>query len=73
MSTIKVRTKRQITIPKTIFNDLGLKEGDYVEIIRSKNHIIIKPKKIKIVEKGIEQLKHGECMNWEDLRNELGL
>lgn len=85
MSTIKVRTKRQITIPKTIFNDLGLKEGDYVEIVRSKNSIIIKPKKAnftdefltseeeKIVEKGIDQLKHGECMNWEDLKNELGL
>ncbi|MDQ1317672.1 MAG: antitoxin PrlF [Candidatus Poribacteria bacterium] len=85
MSTIKVRTKRQITIPKTIFNDLGLKEGDYVEIIRSKNQIVIKPKKIhdtdedltpeeeKIVEKGIEQLKRGECINWEELKNELGL
>ena len=85
MSTIKVRTKRQITIPKTIFNDLGLKEGDYVEIIRSKNRIVIKPKKItvsddvltpeeeKTVEKGIEQLKRCECINWEDLKNELGL
>jgi AbrB family looped-hinge helix DNA binding protein len=73
MSTIKVRTKRQITIPKAIFNDLGLKEGDYVEIIHNKNQIVIKPKKItvsddvltpeeeKVVEKGIEQLKHGEC------------
>jgi AbrB family looped-hinge helix DNA binding protein len=85
ISTIKVRTKRQITIPKTIFNDLGLKEGDYVEIIRNKNRIVIKPKKIsdpddvltfeeeKIVEKGVEQLKHGECVNWEDLKNEMGL
>lgn len=45
MSTIKVRTKRQITIPKAIFNDLGLKEGDYVEIIHNKNQIVIKPKK----------------------------
>jgi len=82
MPTIKVRTKRQITIPKAIFNDLGLKEGDYVEIIRNKNRIVIKPKKIdepddvltpeeeKIVEKGIEQLKRGECMDWEDPRDE---
>jgi AbrB family looped-hinge helix DNA binding protein len=85
MSTIKVRSKRQITIPKTIFNDLGLREGDYVEIIRSKNHIVIRPNKKhdtddvltleeeKIVEKGIEQLKRGECINWEELKNELGL
>jgi len=31
------------------------------------------PEEDKIVEKGIEQLKHGECINWEELKNELGL
>lgn len=84
MPTIKIRSKRQLTIPKIIFDDLGLKEGDYLEITRSKNRIVIKPKKIdqddiltpeeeKFVEKGFEQLKRGECVNWEELKNELDL
>lgn len=85
MSTIKVRNKRQITIPKTIFDGLGLKEGDYVEITRSKRRIVIEPKKMddsddtltseeeKIVEKGFNQLKRGESVNWDKFKNELDL
>jgi antitoxin MazE len=84
MSTIKIRSKRQLTIPKIIFDDLGLKDGDYLEITRSKNRIVIKPMKIdqddiltteeeKIVEKGFDQLKRGEYLNWEELKNELDM
>ncbi len=85
MLTAKIRNRRQLTIPKGILEDLGLIEGDYVEITRNKGRIVIKPKKVvdpddvltpeeeEIVAKGLEQLKSGECIGWEDLKNELGL
>jgi len=85
MPTIKVRSKRQVTIPKAIFDGLGLKEGDCVEITRSKSHIVIKPRKTddandiltleeeKVVEKGFGQLKRGEYVNWDKIKNELDL
>jgi AbrB family looped-hinge helix DNA binding protein len=54
MSTIKIHNKRQLTIPKIIFDDLGLKEGDYVEITRRQDFIMIKPKKIEEIQQ-VEQ------------------
>ena len=32
MPIVKIRTNRQVTVPKAIFDDLGLKEGDFVEV-----------------------------------------
>lgn len=84
MSIVKIRTNRQVTIPKEIFDELGLEEGEYVEVSRSKNHIVIKPKKLvdaddvlspeeeEIVKKGIEQIRRGEHVSWEELKNEMG-
>lgn len=85
MPVVKIRTNRQITIPKSIFDDLGLKEGDFVEVTRNKDEVVVKPKRLvdrddsltpeeeKIVAKGFEQLRRGEYMAWEKLKHELGL
>ena len=43
MPTVKIRTNRQVTVPKVIFDDLGLKEGDYVDVSRQGNDIVIRP------------------------------
>jgi len=32
MAVVKIRTNRQITIPKRIFDELGLREGDFVRL-----------------------------------------
>ncbi len=81
---VKVRTNRQVTIPKVIFEELGLREGDFVEVALQGERIIITPKRLvdlediltpeeeEIVEKGFEQLKRGEYVTWEELRHELG-
>ena len=83
MPIVKVRANRQVTIPKLIFDELGLKEGDFVEVILQENQIIITPKRLvdleetltpeeeKIVEKGFAQLKRGEYVTWEELKDEL--
>ena len=85
MPVVKIRTNRQITVPKVIFDELGLKEGDFVEVGLEGTNIVIKPKRLvaledtlspeeeKLVDKGFKQLKRGEYVPWEELKHELGL
>ena len=39
---VKVTRNRQITIPNKIAKKLGIKEGDYVEIVFRNNELIIR-------------------------------
>jgi len=36
MPTVKIRTNRQVTVPKVIFDELGLKEGDFVDVTQER-------------------------------------
>ncbi len=85
MPIVKIRTNRQVTVPKAIFDDLGLREGDFVEVSIQGSDIVIRPKRLvdmddslsaeeeELVEKGFEQLKNGEYVAWDDLKHELDL
>jgi AbrB family looped-hinge helix DNA binding protein len=85
MPIVKIRTNRQVTVPKAIFDDLGLEEGDFVEVSLEGTNIVIKPKRLvdmeeslspeeeKLVEAGFEQLKNGEYVAWSKLKHELDL
>ena len=85
MPIVKVRTNRQVTIPKVIFDELGLREGDFVEVTLQGDRIVIIPKRLvdsaealspeeeRIVEKGFKQLRRGEYVTWEELKHELDL
>lgn len=46
MSVIKVRPRRQVTIPKEIFNKLHLEEGDFIEAKAEDQKIVLVPKKL---------------------------
>ena len=46
MPVMKIMEKGQITIPKEIRDELGLKKGDLVEAERKDNQILITPKKL---------------------------
>ena len=46
MPIVKVGRSRQVTIPKKIFEELELKEGDYVEVERKGNRLILTPKEL---------------------------
>lgn len=46
MPISKVGQRRQIVIPKEISDELGLHEGDFVEVTRDKSVVIITPKKL---------------------------
>ncbi len=85
MPIVKIRTNRQVTVPKAIFDDLGLREGDFVEVSIQGTDIVIRPKRLvdmddslsreeeELVKKGFEQLKNGEYIAWDDLKHELDL
>lgn len=65
MFLIQVREKAQITIPSRIRKELGIKKGDYLEIIKEDNKIVIIPKilvdkvSINLSAKGGEMLKEA--------------
>jgi AbrB family looped-hinge helix DNA binding protein len=46
MSIVKVRPRRQVTIPKEIFNKLHLEEGDFIEAKAEDQKIVLVPKKL---------------------------
>jgi len=72
-------------MPEAIFDDLALEEGAFVEVSLQGTDVVIKPKRLvemedgrspeeeKLVEAGLEQLKNGEHVPWDNLRHELDL
>ncbi len=42
----KLGQRRQVVIPKEICQELGLEEGDFVEVTSAEGKVIIKPKKL---------------------------
>jgi AbrB family looped-hinge helix DNA binding protein len=85
MPISKLGQRRQVVIPKKICEELGLQEGDFVEVTSIEGQVIIKPKKLvdaddvltpeeeKIVRKGEAQLKKGEHVAWDDVKKQLSL
>jgi AbrB family looped-hinge helix DNA binding protein len=85
MPISKLGQRRQVVIPKEICDELGLHEGDFVEVTSTEGQVIIKPKKLvdaddvltpeeeKIVRKGEAQLKKGEHVAWDDVKTRLKL
>lgn len=46
MTVSKIGQRRQVTIPKDLFTEMGLKEGDFIEVVPFNDGIFIKPKKL---------------------------
>ena len=77
----KIGQRRQVVIPKAIFESLGLQTGDFVEVTRVKGTVVIKPKKLvdaddvltpaeeAIVRKGETQIRRGDYVTLEDLEH----
>jgi AbrB family looped-hinge helix DNA binding protein len=79
----KIGQRRQVVIPKEIFDALELKIGDFVEVTQVKRTVVIKPKKLvdaedvltpeeeRAVRKGEAQLRRGDYVTLEDLDHDL--
>ena len=71
MPISKLGQRRQVVIPKEICDELGLREGDFVEVSRVEGQVILKPKKLvdaddvltpkaeRVVRQGEAQVKKG--------------
>lgn len=55
MPLVKITRNRQVTLPKSLCQELGLDEGDYVEIVREGDHLVLRPK--KLVDKTLQEKK----------------
>jgi AbrB family looped-hinge helix DNA binding protein len=85
MPISKLGRRRQVVIPKEICDELGLHEGDFVEVTSTEGQVIIKPKKLvdaddvltpeeeELVRTGEAQLKKGEHVAWDDVKKQLKL
>ncbi|WP_170086632.1 AbrB/MazE/SpoVT family DNA-binding domain-containing protein [Kyrpidia spormannii] len=85
MRQSKVTSHGQVTIPKSIRDAFGLEEGDYVIFERVPEGILLRPKKVRlvdpddtlspedqeVVQRGRELIQLGEYVEWNDLRKEL--
>jgi len=83
MSVSKLGQRRQVVIPKEIWEDLGLEVGGFVEVERVEGTVVIKPKRLvdaediltpeeeAIVRRGEEQIHRGEYVTLEKLEHEM--
>jgi AbrB family looped-hinge helix DNA binding protein len=59
MALVQIREKSQITIPSSIRKELGIKKGDYLEVVREGDRILLIPK-IVIDKNSVVLSKKGE-------------
>ena len=83
MAVSKLGQRRQVVIPKGIWERLGLRVGGYVEVEAEQGRVVIKPKKLVdadlvltleeeiLVRKGREELRRGESVTLEELDHKL--
>ena len=83
MAISRVGKRRQVVVPKEVCEEVGLREGDFVEIKYSRGAIVLTPKKLvdsddiltpqeeKIVLRGEQQLRRGEYVTLDQLEHEL--
>jgi AbrB family looped-hinge helix DNA binding protein len=59
MALVQIREKSQITIPISIRKELGIKKGDYLEVVREGDRILLIPK-IVVDKNSVALSKKGE-------------
>ena len=85
MKAVKVRTNGQVTIPKSVRDQVGVATGDYIDVSHSDNKIIMERKALvdpddmlmpaEEVELavGLAQAGRGDVFTLEEAKKELGL
>jgi len=44
MPLVKITRSRQVSIPKDLCDEMGLQQGDYLEITRAGDQLVLRPK-----------------------------
>ena len=80
----RIGQRRQIVIPKQVFEALKLQEGDFVEVTADRGMLEMRPKRLvdvgdvlapseaAIVRRGEAQLKAGRSKSWKSVKHGLG-
>jgi AbrB family looped-hinge helix DNA binding protein len=81
----RVGQRRQVVIPKEVYDKLGLTEGDFVEFQHRNGEVVIKAKKLvdaddvltpeeeKLVRKGEAEIARGHFKSLKQVKHDLGL
>ncbi|MBD3299563.1 MAG: AbrB/MazE/SpoVT family DNA-binding domain-containing protein [candidate division Zixibacteria bacterium] len=61
MAAVKVGVSRQVVIPKKLYDELGLTPGDYLEVERDGEKLVLTPKTLieKRLAEGLDDIKKG--------------
>jgi AbrB family looped-hinge helix DNA binding protein len=81
----RIGQRRQVVIPKAVFDSLGLEEGDFVEVVAEGRRVVMRPKRLvdlddtltpaeaRKVRAGLAEVRAGKTKQWKQLKNELGV
>src|ERR1700674_396183 len=81
----RIGQRRQVVIPKKIFDAMKLKEGDFMEVTAERGRVSMKPKRLvdwddalspaeaKMIRHGLKQAKDRKTRPWSRIKHELGV
>jgi AbrB family looped-hinge helix DNA binding protein len=81
----RIGQRRQVVIPKKIFDAMRLKAGDFMEVTAESGRVSMKPKKLvdaddtlsaseaKKVRHALQQVREGKTRPWSQVKHDLGL
>ena len=79
----RIGQRRQVVIPREIFENLHLREGDFIEVAQHRGTVVIKPKKLvdlddvltsaegALLKKAERDMKQGKYMTLAELHHDL--
>jgi AbrB family looped-hinge helix DNA binding protein len=81
----RIGQRRQVVIPKRVFDALKLRAGDFVEVSAENGRLQMRPKRLVDigdyaltaseavkVKRGETEIKAGRSKSWRTVKNELG-
>jgi|CZKE01.1.fsa_nt_gi bifunctional DNA-binding transcriptional regulator/antitoxin component of YhaV-PrlF toxin-antitoxin module len=81
----RVGQRRQVVIPREIFDNLRMREGDFVAFAKHGNGVLVKPRRVvdpddvlapaeaKRLRESLKQTRQGKTRPWAEIKHELGL
>jgi AbrB family looped-hinge helix DNA binding protein len=82
----RIGQRRQVVIPKRVFDELHLRAGDFVEVSAKGGRLEIRPKRLvdmdddtlnareaALVQRGEAEIKAGNSRSWRAVKDELGV
>jgi bifunctional DNA-binding transcriptional regulator/antitoxin component of YhaV-PrlF toxin-antitoxin module len=81
----RVGQRRQVVIPREIFDSLQMQEGDLVAFAKQGNGVLVKPRRVvkpdvvlapaeaKRLRHSLKQTREGKTRPWAKIKRDLGL